>query len=129
MSNAFFVTCPTCGQVIAEGDGVGPPVYTPCGCPTEVDKLKERIRTLEEENAALKEANTMLLNARMCTGGEWPCEMSTHIAHVEAENARMRREVEGVADRFDQLAEQWGDEGVFRRCRERLRAIVREEGE
>jgi flagellar biosynthesis chaperone FliJ len=42
--------------------------------------------------------------------------------------SRIVEGVEEVADRLDQLADQWGDEGVFRRCRDRLRALVREEG-
>lgn len=27
--------------------------------------------------------------SRECTDGEWPCEMSTHLAWLEAENARL----------------------------------------
>ena len=34
------------------------------------------------------------------------------------------REVETVLGQLDQLAELWGDEGVFRRCRDRLRALL-----
>lgn len=35
-------------------------------------------------------------------------------------------EIESVLLLMDGLAEQWGDEGVFRRCRDRLRKLVRE---
>lgn len=33
-------------------------------------------------------------------------------------------EVRDVLAMLDGLAQQWGDEGVFRRCRDRLRAVV-----
>lgn len=35
-----------------------------------------------------------------------------------------QNEVASVLMLMDGLAEQWGDEGVFRRCRDRLRAIL-----
>lgn len=35
-------------------------------------------------------------------------------------------EIKSVLMLMDGLAEQWGDEGVFRRCRDRLRALVSE---
>lgn len=35
-------------------------------------------------------------------------------------------EVKSVLALLDGLAEQWGDEAVFRRCRDRLRAVVRD---
>ena len=34
-------------------------------------------------------------------------------------------EVASVLDLLDGLAEQWGDEAVFRRCRDRLRELVK----
>jgi hypothetical protein len=37
----------------------------------------------------------------------------------------LRNEVLSVLSLMDGLAEQWGDEGVFRRCRDRLRAATR----
>lgn len=36
----------------------------------------------------------------------------------------MQNEVASVLMLMDGLAEQWGDEGVFRRCRDRLRKIT-----
>lgn len=33
-------------------------------------------------------------------------------------------EIKSVLSLMDGLAEQWGDEGVFRRCRDRLRALL-----
>lgn len=33
-------------------------------------------------------------------------------------------EAESILVNLDQLAEVWGDEGVFRRCRDRLRALT-----
>jgi len=38
----------------------------------------------------------------------------------------MRAEVRAVLSQMDDLAQQWGDEGVFRRCRDRLRAVIGE---
>lgn len=35
-------------------------------------------------------------------------------------------EVRAVLALMDELAQQWGDEGVFRRCRDRLRAVIGE---
>ena len=35
-----------------------------------------------------------------------------------------RAEVRSVLDLMDNLASVWGDEGVFRRCRDRLRKLV-----
>ena len=32
--------------------------------------------------------------------------------------------VKGVLEQLDNLAELWGDEGVFRRCRDRLRKLI-----
>lgn len=37
---------------------------------------------------------------------------------------RMKEEAASVLILMDQLAEQWGDEGVFRRCRDRLRVVA-----
>lgn len=47
------------------------------------------------------------------------------------ENEKLRERLAGVVDEvasvlalLDGLAEQWGDEAVFRRCRDRLRKVV-----
>lgn len=40
----------------------------------------------------------------------------------------MLNEIRSVLLLMDGLAEQWGDEGVFRRCRDRLRALVESKG-
>ena len=36
----------------------------------------------------------------------------------------LRTEAQAVLATLDHLAEVWGDEGVFRRCRDRLRAAI-----
>jgi hypothetical protein len=36
-----------------------------------------------------------------------------------------RNEVTSVLELLDGLADQWGDEAVFRRCRDRLRELVK----
>ncbi len=38
----------------------------------------------------------------------------------------LREEVASVLSLLDGLAEQWGDEAVFRRCRDRLRKAIEE---
>jgi hypothetical protein len=43
---------------------------------------------------------------------------------VAADAAESADEVRSVLEQLDHLAELWGDEGVFRRCRDRLRALV-----
>lgn len=45
---------------------------------------------------------------------------------VLADYDATRNEVASVLMLMDGLAEQWGDEGVFRRCRDRLRKLVGE---
>jgi hypothetical protein len=35
----------------------------------------------------------------------------------------MLAELRSILGQLDQLAEIWGDEGVFRRCRDRLRSL------
>ena len=37
---------------------------------------------------------------------------------------RLIDEADNVLIQLDQLAHQWGDEGVFRRCRDRLRKAI-----
>lgn len=39
--------------------------------------------------------------------------------------ASISEEVRSVLEHLDHLAEVWGDEGVFRRCRDRLREIAK----
>jgi hypothetical protein len=41
-----------------------------------------------------------------------------------SEIEQMRSEVRSVLEQLDHLAELWGDEGVFRTCRDRLRKLV-----
>jgi len=41
----------------------------------------------------------------------------------------LREEVASVLSLLDGLAEQWGDEAVFRRCRDRLRKAIEEKCE
>lgn len=53
---------------------------------------------------------------------------STHelIESMEGQLEHTYQEVANVLMLMDGLAEQWGDEGVFRRCRDRLRQLVTE---
>lgn len=49
MSSAFHVLCPNCREVLCEGDGVGAPEYTPCGCVLGVDNLRAEDEALDPE--------------------------------------------------------------------------------
>jgi hypothetical protein len=52
-----------------------------------------------------------------------------HMLEVESlqdELDALREEVASVLSLLDGLAEQWGDEAVFRRCRDRLRKAIEE---
>ena len=58
---------------------------------------------------------------------DWALDVCCHVKALLAENARLRDvqpEIQSILQLMDGLAEQWGDEGVFRRCRDRLRALV-----
>ena len=37
---------------------------------------------------------------RKCSNGEWPCEMNTHIASIEAENNRLETQVAELEERL-----------------------------
>jgi hypothetical protein len=45
--------------------------------------------------------------------------------HVEAVVTGLLTDVRGVLNHLDELARQWGDEAQYRRCRDRLREIVK----
>jgi hypothetical protein len=48
----------------------------------------------------------------------------SEIERLRAEIDDTRAEVVSVLSQLDDLAELWGDEGQFRRCRDRLRIIA-----
>ena len=68
----------------------------------ELDRLRAENQRLEDQHEAM--ANALI--------GE------------VTNRGYLRDEVASVLQLMDGLAEQWGDEGVFRRCRDRLRAAV-----
>ena len=41
---------------------------------------------------------------RKCTNGEWPCEMSTYIASVEAENNRLEAQLKAERESVNELS-------------------------
>lgn len=51
-----------------------------------------------------------------CPGAVW--------VEIRDRHNAMRGEVVAVLSQLDDLAALWGDEGVFRRCRDRLRGLV-----
>jgi hypothetical protein len=48
------------------------------------------------------------------------------LGELRDQHKAMLAEVSAVLAQLDELAHVWGDEGVFRTCRERLRKIVTE---
>ena len=50
--------------------------------------------------------------------------LRAELAGLEIVHNDTANEVASVLMLMDGLAEQWGDEGVFRRCRDRLRKLV-----
>lgn len=54
-----------------------------------------------------------------CPGGVW--------VEFRDRHAAMRDEVATVLGQLDDLAAVWGDEGVFRRCRDRLRKLLKDD--
>lgn len=87
---------------------------------------------LQAENARLQ-ADISQLNALARQVGWGQGEIDSAATFAE-ENERLRQdqsdrdnEVASVLMLMDGLAEQWGDEGVFRRCRDRLRALLPQE--
>lgn len=54
-------------------------------------------------------------------------QCATALAEVLDAATGVRNEVASVLLLMDELASVWGDEGVFRRCRDRLRVLVTEE--
>ncbi len=51
--------------------------------------------------------------------------MDAWLQMEQADNARVMDEVRAVLQEMDALAFTWGDEGRFRRCRDRLRNLLR----
>ena len=51
-------------------------------------------------------------------------DLRQNVAEWRNERAAMLGEITAVLEILDGVARQWGDEGVFRRCRDRLRVLV-----
>ena len=50
---------------------------------------------------------------RKCTNGEWPCEMSTYVASVEAENNRLEARLKQAEERSYDLSLKFIRERAF----------------
>lgn len=48
----------------------------------------------------------------------------SRLSEMESSVDSLKTEVRSVLSELDHLATVWGDEGVFRRCRDRLRAVL-----
>ena len=61
---------------------------------------------------------------RLATWKTLPLAIEVFVASADRLK-QYRNEVSSVLELLDGLAEQWGDEAVFRRCRDRLRRLVK----
>lgn len=57
-------------------------------------------------------------------GEEFMANARDVLEDLAQETRKTQAEIASVLELMDGLAEQWGDEGVFRRCRDRLRALL-----
>ena len=61
---------------------------------------------------------------RECTDGEWPCEMSTYLASLEAENLRLKSILadlrEGDCEKFKETGKFGFDEATRKRIHEAI---------
>ena len=51
-------------------------------------------------------------------------EADAELDALKEERKAMMEEIKSILDLLDGVARQWGDEGVFRRCRDRLRGLI-----
>lgn len=51
-------------------------------------------------------------------------EADAELDALKEERKAMMEEIKSILDLLDGVARQWGDEGVFRRCRDRLRNLI-----
>lgn len=60
------------------------------------------------------------------TRGQSETGKSVRLRLIETQSSvdLLKTEVRSVLSELDHLAEVWGDEGVFRRCRDRLRKVL-----
>jgi hypothetical protein len=68
-------------------------------------------------------------DAELCQQLQWIADDNFPIGSKVIEKSidrleQYRNEVTSVLELLDGLADQWGDEAVFRRCRDRLRELV-----
>lgn len=55
---------------------------------------------------------------------QWAIWADSELERQHDELTSTKEEVKSVLQLMDNLAEHWGDEGVFRRCRDRLRKLT-----
>jgi hypothetical protein len=105
MSGAYHMVCTECGQLIEAGDGIGPPVYTPCKCLesdlgpwfrvqgiTTLDQAAEEIQRLRAREEQL-ERHIAELNSR---------DFAQEVFILEAEIDELRAQVIRVIDFLEQ---------------------------
>jgi hypothetical protein len=143
MSKAFFVTCATCKQVVCQGDGVGPPVYTSCGCPSEVDKLRAQVERLEVKLRNCHESRERILAMGRTVQEDRDHlrareeRLERHIAELnsrdfgqevftlEAEIDELCAQVGEIADLLDDFGTSHPSDVIRYKCAERLRNLSR----
>ena len=102
------------------------------GCKVYAEYIRRESYTMDivEENKGLLESiKSLRAQLEECESNreKWrdACEtQGFKLAEVEERLDRLVEGMENVVDRLDDLADQWGDEGVFRRCRDNLRALL-----
>lgn len=90
--------------------------------PDPVDRVVVKILSLGFESAENATTGEFIVNSQWMRPA-WDCDSLQNVADEIKEKLS---EVKSVLELLDGLAEQWGDEAVFRRCRDRLRAVIRE---
>lgn len=88
--------------------------------PAPVHRAVMQILELGFEYAKAPTPGELIVN------GRWMYPRCDSLQHVADAIEEKLLEVKSVLELLDGLAEQWGDEAVFRRCRDRLRAVIRE---
>lgn len=90
--------------------------------PAPVDRVVMQILECGFDYAKPPIAGEVIVNGQWMYP-KWDCDSLQFVADAIEEKLS---EVKSVLELLDGLAEQWGDEAVFLRCRDRLRAVIRE---
>ena len=102
--------------------------------PTIIEALKQygmEVITKAEHDAAIAKLHAQFgceLRDQNGTIWEQAAKLQRENEELLEDASRIAEEVKSVLAELDHLASVWGDEGVFRRCRDRLRKVVATKG-